>query len=369
MRTSPPHEIRFCRSADSAHIAYSSVGDGPAIVKSANWMTHLELDREGPLWRHWYEALGRGRRFLTYDGRGYGLSDRRPSRLTFEAMVEDLAAVVDVAGIERFPLIGFCHGGPIAIAYAARYPERVSCLVLCGTYAQGRARRPDADADRTERELMLKLIEVGWGQDSPAFRQVFTSKAVPEGNAEVFLHFNALQRASASSENAIALTKLFWGIDVLAQLSSVTCPALILHATRDGVVPFEQGRLLAGSIRAGRLVPLDSSNHDLLEDEPAWSTFVSEVQAFLAANDAPSAPQPLAVVDQLTAREREVLDAVARGLDNEEIANELHLAHKTVRNHVSSLLSKLQVTSRNRAIVMAREAGFGTSRRPAGPAR
>jgi pimeloyl-ACP methyl ester carboxylesterase len=167
-------EIRFCRSGDGSHIAWAGVGNGPPLVKAANWMTHRELDLEGPLWRHWFDAFAVGRRFITYDGRGYGLSDRRPPTLGFEAMVDDLAAVVDAAELDRFPLIGFCHGGPIGIAYAARHPERISCLVLCGPYALGRARRPDSDLDRAERELMLKLIEVGWGQDSAAYRQVFT---------------------------------------------------------------------------------------------------------------------------------------------------------------------------------------------------
>jgi DNA-binding CsgD family transcriptional regulator len=214
---------------------------------------------------------------------------------------------------------------------------------------------------------MLKLIEVGWGQDSAAYRQVFTSKAVPGGSAAVFAHFNALQRASASAETAHALTRLFWDIDVGAELPRVTCPTLVLHATRDAVAPFEQGRLLAGSIASGRLVPLESANHDLRADEPAWPTFVAEVDAFLALHAVPPAPRPLRALDALTAREHEVLDAVARGLDNAEIAAELHLSDKTVRNHVSNLFSKLQVTSRNRAIVLAREAGFGAAageRRP-----
>src|SRR4030095_10452364 len=141
---------------------------------------------------------------------------RRPRELSSEAMVHALEPVADAAALQRFPIIGFCHGGPIAIAYAARHPERVSCLVLCGRHAQGRALRDDSPLERAERELLLKLIEVGWGQDSPAFRQVFASKAVPEGSAEVFEHFNVLQRESASTETALALTQLLWRTVVLA---------------------------------------------------------------------------------------------------------------------------------------------------------
>ena len=355
--------MRLCSAVDGARIAWAAVGSGPPFLKSANWMTHLELDRTSPLWRHWFEAFaGGGRRFVTYDGRGYGLSDRSPPALTFEAMVEDLEAVADAAGLKRLPIVGFCHGGPIAIAYAARHPERVSCLVLCGSYARGRALRDDSPLERAERELLLKLIEVGWGQDSPAFRQVFASKAVPEGSAEVFEHFNVLQRESASTETALALTQLFWRIDVAALLSQVRCPTLVLHATRDAVVPFEQARVLAAAIPSARLVPLTSANHDLLADEPAWRVFVDEVDAFLAANDEPATPAPHVAFDELTEREREVLEAIARGLDNADIAAELHLSEKTVRNHVSNVFSKLQVSSRSRAIVLARDAGYGRTK-------
>ena len=357
-------DIRLCRATDGARIAYARSGSGPPLIKSANWMTHLELDRRSILWRHWFDELGAGRTFTVYDGRGYGLSDRAPPRLDLDAMVEDLGAVADAAGSKRFPIVGFCHGGPIAMAYAARYPERVSALVLCGTYIEGRARRNASAADQAERELLLRMIELGWGQDSAAFRQVFASKAIPDATAEVFAAFNEVQRASATPEAAMRLTQFFWDIDVSEIVARVDCPTLVLHSLGDEVVPFEQGRGIAAMIAGARLVPLESRNHDLMADEPAWQTFVQEVGAFLAAHDAPPAPAPLDLAGELTRREAQILELLARGDDNDEIASALFLSEKTVRNHVTRIFSKLDVVSRARAIVRAREAGFGRGSNP-----
>lgn len=363
VRTAP--EIRVTRAADGARIAWSRAGHGPPLVKAANWMTHLERDSSGPLMRHWHRDIARDRTLVTYDGRGYGLSDRTPPTLDFDWMVRDLAAVADAAGLSRFPLIGFCHGGPIAIEFAARHPDRVSALVLCGTYAAGRACRSEAPLEAAEAELLLRIIELGWGQASPAYRQVFTAKAVPHANPEVTAYFDELQRASATPSMAVELARLCWQIDVRKRLPDVRCPVLVLHSTRDAVVPFEQGRLLAAAMANARLVPLDSDNHDLLGDEPAWPIFVQELQRFLSQHSAPQDATVSRRFDALTSRELAVLDAIARGLDNAEIAARLHLSEKTVRNHITRIFDKLEVTSRSRAIVAAREAGIGLSDAPA----
>ena len=361
---SSAHRVRFCTAADGTRIAYEQSGSGPPIVKAANWMSHLDEDRDSPLWRHWLKLLADGRQLTRLDGRGYGLSDRHPRQLTFDAMLSDLEAVVDAVKLPRFPILGFCHGGPLAIAYAARHPERVSCLVLCGTYAQGLARRDPSARGVAERELLLRTIEIGWGQDNPAYRQVFATKAVPEAPADVFSAYCRIQHASADPEAAMALTRLFWHIDVLDLLPLVRCPTLVLHATRDALVPHEQGRLLARSIANARLVSLDSGNHDLLATEPAWPVLCHEVRSFLAEHDGAAAVQDGRTLDVLSARERAVLDHIARGLDNDEIAAALFLSEKTVRNYVTAIFAKLDFASRSRAIVWARDAGLG---RAAGP--
>lgn len=354
--------VRYCTTADGVRIAFEQSGSGPPILKSSNWMSHIDEDRDTPLWRHWLRLLANGRRLTRFDGRGFGLSERDPPSLDFDGMVADMEAVADAAGLARFPVLGFCHGGPQAIAYAIRHPERVSALVLCGTYAQGRAVRDDSAQDRAERELLLRMIEVGWGQDTPAYRQVFATHSMPAGDPLAHAAFCAIQRASATPAQALRLTELFWHIDVLEQLGKVRCPTLVLHARYDRVVPFAQGQLLAQRIRGARFVPLDSPNHDLLAEEPAWPVLADAVTAFLAAHAGAAAQADGRDLAQLTEREREVLDLVARGLDNDEIAAALFMSEKTVRNHVSAIFAKLDFSSRARAIVWARDAGLGRAR-------
>jgi pimeloyl-ACP methyl ester carboxylesterase/DNA-binding CsgD family transcriptional regulator len=358
-----PPTVRYCTTADGVRVAFEQIGSGPPILKASNWMSHLDEDRDSPLWRHWLELLSEGRRLTRFDGRGSGLSEREPPLLNFESMVADMQSVVEAAGLDRFPILGFCHGGPVAIAYAARYPERVSALVLCGTYAQGRAVRNPSPHDAAERELLIKLIEVGWGQDSPAYRQVFATRAVPAAGTEVLASFCAIQRASATPWQAQRLTQLFWQIDVLDLLPRLQCPVLVLHARRDDLVPFAQAQLLAQRIRGARLVALDSANHDLLADEPAWPVLADAMRSFLQEHAGAAAMREVRDDGRdagvLTQREREVLDHLARGLENEEIAAALTLSEKTVRNHVSAIFAKLDFSSRGRAIVWAREAGLG----------
>ncbi|MCB1909151.1 MAG: alpha/beta fold hydrolase [Rhodocyclaceae bacterium] len=354
-----PPVVRYCTTRDGVRIAFEQLGSGPAILKSSNWMSHIEEDRDTPLWRHWLELLAEGRRLTRFDGRGFGLSERSPGQLDFDGMVADMEAVADAARLERFSILGFCHGGPIALEYAVRHPERVEALVLCGSYAQGRAVRDPSASDRAEREILLRMIEVGWGQDNPAYRQVFATKAMPEGSAAAHAAFCAIQRASATPGQARRLTELFWQIDVADRLARVACPTLVLHARRDATVPFAQGQLLAQGIPGARFVALASGNHDLMADEPAWQTLSQAVSAFLLEHGGAPAPADGRRLADLTARESAVLDRIARGLDNPEIATELGISEKTVRNHVSSIFAKLDFASRNRAIVWARERGFG----------
>jgi DNA-binding NarL/FixJ family response regulator len=143
-------------------------------------------------------------------------------------------------------------------------------------------------------------------------------------------------------------------VDVTEQARHIKCPTLIMHATEDGRIPFEEGRVIAALIPGARLVPLDSRNHILLENEPAWPRFLEEIEAFLPSASA-------GAFEGLTARERELLEYLARGLDNHQIAAHLSLSEKTVRNMVSSILAKLEIESRSAAIVRARMAGFGVT--------
>ncbi len=349
-------QIRICTTPGGVRIAYATAGQGPPLVKTANYLTHLEHDWESPVWGHWLRELAGRHTLVRYDERGCGLSDWDVDDLSMDAWVEDLEAVVDAAGLDRFALLGLSQGASVSIAYAARHPERVERLVLCGGYARGRFHRGLDERQRLEAETLINAIRVGWGRDNPAFRQLFTTLLMPEGSAEQKRWLDRLARISTSPDNAAAMERAFYGIDVTAEAPRVAAPALVLHAVDDAAVPFEEGRLLAGLLPAARFVQLDSRNHVLTEEEPAWERFVAELRDFLAAGGGHAAGPPF---PGLTPREGEVLDLLARGLDNDTIAARLSVTPKTVRNYVSIVYDKLGVPSRARAIVLAREAGLG----------
>ncbi len=274
-------EIRFCRSADGVQVAYATSGDGPPLVKAAHWMSHLDYDWESPIWRHWLQELSRGHRFVRYDERGCGLSDWNVDQVSIETKVADLEAVVDSCGLERFALLGISGGGPASVAYAARHPERVSKLVLYGAFARGRMARARTMEEKREAELMVELAELGWGRDDPAFRHVFSLQFMPDGTREQWAAFDELQRRTATPANAARIMEATADLDVASLAPRVQAPSLIIHARGDMRAPLDEGRSLATLIPDSRLVVLDSSNHILLHDEPAWARFLVELDSFL----------------------------------------------------------------------------------------
>jgi pimeloyl-ACP methyl ester carboxylesterase len=347
---SASQEIRFCTASDGARIAYATSGHGLPLVKAANWLSHLEFDWESPVWRRWMAEMSARYMLVRYDERGCGLSDW-DTVLSFDAWVRDLESVVDAAGLKRFPLIGVSQGAPIAIAYAVRHPERVSHLVLHGSYARGFLKRGATPQQREEAETMRKLIELGWGKENPAFRQFFTTQFIPDGTPEQHQWFNELERVSTSPQIAARFFSVLTEIDVSMLAPQVACPTLVLHSRHDARVPYEEGRLVASLIPGARFVTFESRNHILLETEPGYRRWFDEVHAFLAP-----AGGALAA---LTARERELAELIAQGLDNAQIAARLALSEKTVRNHITSIFAKLELESRAQLIVLARDAGLG----------
>ncbi|HMO47257.1 MAG TPA: alpha/beta fold hydrolase [Rubrivivax sp.] len=346
--------IRFGTAADGARLAYASTGRGPVVVRAAHFLTHLDFDLDSPVWRPWLAELSRRHELLRYDARGCGLSEPGSSPLSLELWVSDLETVVDAAAASRFALFGASQGAATAIAYAVRHPERVACMVLLGGYARGLMRRNPSPAQAQEARLLLETIEIGWGRESPLFRQLFTSLFLPEGTPEQMTWFNELQRRSCSPAHAARSIAAFGQIDVSELASRVSCPTLVLHARGDERVPFDEGRQLAGLIPGASFVPLDGRNHVLLEGEPAFARCFGEVDAFLRAHLGRTE-----AVARLTPRELELLELLARGLDNLQIAAHLGLSEKTVRNKVSAVFDKLEAATRAQAIVRAREAGFG----------
>lgn len=350
--------IRFTKGAGGLKIAYAQCGSGPPLVKTGNWLSHLELDWQGPVWSHWFRFLATGSTLVRYDARGCGLSDWGATDLSLDAQVADLEAVVAAAGLDRFPLFGLSQGVSVAIEYACRHPERVTHLVLLGGFARGWF----VAGERLEQNAraLFDLIETGWGQENPVFRQVFTSLFIPDASLEQQKWFGELMRATSKPEIAASILRNYGSIDISPRLADVRAPTLVFHARGDACIPFRLGLELAGGIAGARFVALDSRCHVLLENEPAWPVFCREFDAFLGRRPPGEAA---VIVDErklaeLTDRERKVLALVATGLSNGEIASKLFLSEKTVRNHLTRIFDKLGVKTRARAIVVAREAGL-----------
>ncbi|MEU9737016.1 alpha/beta fold hydrolase [Streptomyces sp. NPDC048002] len=281
-RDADSQTIRFCRAGDGTRIAYASIGEGPPLLKAANWMTHLDLERTTPVWAHWLGGLARNRRLIRYDERGCGLSDWAVPGFTFDDWVDDLHTVVEAAGLDRFPLLGVSQGGAVAVAYAVRHPERVSRLVLAGAYSRGRQVRARDETERAEAALDLDVARVGWIHQDPRFLKVFASQFLPEGTPEDWDEFTAFQRQTTSPSNGVRFLEEFAQIDVSDIAHRVACPTLILHSRDDERVPVSQANELAALIPDSRLVLLQSRNHLLTAVEPAWGEFLSHIDAFLA---------------------------------------------------------------------------------------
>lgn len=280
VRPLPEQIVRYCTSADGTRLAWSAVGSGMPLVKTANWLNHIEFDWESPVWRHWLAALTAENLLIRYDERGNGLSDWDTPDLSFESLVDDLETVVDASGVDRFDLLGISQGAPVAIAYSIRHPGRIRKMVLLGGYARGWGLRLSGD-DLARREAMVTLTRTGWGSDNPAFRQMFTSLYIPGGSEEQIEWWNELQRVSTSPENAVRLQRTLATIDVTALLADVTVPTLVAHARRDHVIPLEAGVELARGIPGAQLLILESENHVLLEHEAAWADFLIAMRTFL----------------------------------------------------------------------------------------
>jgi pimeloyl-ACP methyl ester carboxylesterase/DNA-binding CsgD family transcriptional regulator len=348
------HTVRYVHASDGVRLGWAESGHGMPLVKAATWLTHLEYDLDSPVWRHWIAFLSGHFRFVRYDERGCGMSDWDIRDLSLERRVLDLETVIDAARLTGpFVLLGISHGAAVCIAYALRHPERVTQMVLCGGYARGALRRGDSEARRVQ-QAIIDLASL-WGSDNPAFRQVFTSRFIPQGTEEQLRWFNELCRKTTSPELAGPLLRARAETDVTPLVTRVATPTLILHARDDAIAPLSEGRFLASEIPGAQFVELDSRNHVLLEHEPAWTRFQDAVLEF-TGQTARVGSDP--AFEALSRRECETLSLLAEGLSNAEIAERLGISEKTVRNHLSHLFDKLGVWSRAQAIVFARDHGF-----------
>jgi class 3 adenylate cyclase/pimeloyl-ACP methyl ester carboxylesterase len=273
-------DIRYCRTADGVRLAYAISGNGPPLVKAGNWLNHLEYDWDSPIWRFLFVGLSRGHKLIRYDPRGTGLSDWDVADISLEAWVNDLATVVDAAGVDRFPLLGYSQGAAVSIAYAVRHPERVSHLILYGGFALGALKRTPQEAE--QRRALLTLMRLEWGADNPAIRQLFAARLMPDANKQQTDTFNDLQRKTTSGEGAARYYETTGNIDVIDLLSKVKVATLVMHPRGDALVPVEYGRELANGIPGAKFIALQGNNHALLEQDPATPRFFEEINLFLA---------------------------------------------------------------------------------------
>jgi pimeloyl-ACP methyl ester carboxylesterase/DNA-binding CsgD family transcriptional regulator len=348
----PQQEIRFTRVASGARIAWARSGQGPPLLRAAHWMTHVERDADSPIWRPWLERLGRHVSLVSYDERGCGLSGADDTPLGLDAAVEELLAVADAAGLDQTAVLGFSGSAAPAIAMAARHPERVSHLVLLGAYSHGLLHHAPSAEALAYHEAIVRLVELGWGKADSAVQQFFTATFVPDATPEQKHALNEQQRLSCDGRRAAAILRARAALDVRALLPRVRCPTLVLHAAADATVPVERGREVAAAIAGASFQTLATRNHIPLAGEAAFERFCDAVAAHVC-------PRQVASLPGLRPRERALLDLVAQGRDNLQIAAHLGLAEKTVRNALSRLYTRLGVEGRPQAIVRARDLGFG----------
>ncbi len=272
-------EIRYCVSCDGVRIAYAVAGDGTPIIKCGNWLTHLEYDWDTPIWRHLMQHLASDHTLVRYDARGNGLSDWDINEINVDSFINDLETVANASGHKKFILLGTSQGCAISAAYTARNPDRVSHLILYGGFATGWNKRNNEYKERGK--AFLTLIQQGWGQDNPIFRQMFTSLFLPDGAHEQVNWFNELQKKSTSPENAMRFFEALGDINVTKELSKISVPTLVMHCKDDAMVPFVAGQDLAKRIPNSKFIALEGRNHLMLEQEPAWEQFKHEFDSFL----------------------------------------------------------------------------------------
>lgn len=351
----PRQRIRLLRTDDGVKLAWAEAGSGPTLVKAANWMSHLEFEWESAVWRHWLRFFSEHFRYVRFDERGCGLTDWQVGELSIDRWTRDLEQVIDAAApAGKVALLGISQGAASCIAYAVRYPERVSRMILYGGYARGAFHRGNPEAER-EYRLIVEAIRVGWGKENPAFRQLFTSRFIPDGTPEQLAWFNELCLRTTSPEVAARLLLMRAKVDVTDLLENVRVPTLVIHANDDQIIPLAEGRRLAAGIADAQFVEVESRNHVLLEHEPAWQRFQQTVLEFMDVGAVRSEDDPFAT---LSPREREILVLVTEGLANPQIGERLAISEKTVRNHISKIYDKLGVWTRAQAMVFARDRGF-----------
>lgn len=343
-------EIRFLPFADH-RIAYQVTGEGPPLVAPAWWLSHLELDwHHDEKFRGFWESLAEGFTLVRYDHLGVGMSDRDLGRaeLTLDREVAVLSAVLDQLALERVSLVGGSSGGCTAVAFAARFPDRVERLLLCGAYMDG-----SSIASRDVREAIIATVRSHWGLGSRVLADIFLGEV---GTAEQ-AGFARYQRDATNAETAATLLQLVYRSDVRAEAKRVRAPTLVAHRRGDRAIPYRLGRELAAAIPGAMLAPLAGGAHFPWAGD--WRAVVRALRPALA----PASVLPRATAEEpaaalLSRREREVLALLARGLSDREVAEQLVVSRHTVHRHVANIRNKLGCRSRAAAVAEAARLGL-----------
>jgi len=275
----PDQEVQFFTASDGVRIAYTIGGCGPAIVRTIDWLNHLDFEWKSPFLRHWLSEIMRHNTLVRYDQRGSGLSDWGVEDFSYERMVKDFEELIEATGLEQVSIFGGCQGAAIATVYATRHPERVSKLIFNGAFANGWP--PPGEIGKEQFEALLTLIRHGWGHDNPAFRQMWSTLFHPDADSVEMDWLNELQRISTSPENAVSMMSEFPNFKIFELLPQISCPTLVMHSRDDATVPAHEGRLIAARIRGARFVELPSRSHMVRPGDPAWDLFVEEFSSFM----------------------------------------------------------------------------------------
>lgn len=355
-------KIHFCTTSDGVRIAYSKVGSGPPLVWVANWLSHVQYDWDSPVWRHWINELSKYHTLIRYDQRCCGLSDRGTKECSLNGWIRDMEAVIKACNLDCFDMLGVCQGGPVGITYATRHPGQIQNMILYGSFARGKAMQKRTPEEIELDNALLNMVKFGWGKRNPAFRQVFTTLFMPDADEEQKNGFTDLQQLATSPECAFKMLREYSIIDVADLARKVDIPTLVMHGTDDAMIPIRDGRELASLIPNATFVSLKTNNHILMKEEPAWEAFLEEMRLFLGDQDYRTTQNDMHQdFMDLTPRESDVLDLIAMGLSNNQIADRLFISPKTVRNHITNIFSKLNMKRRAEVIIQARNAGFGLS--------
>jgi class 3 adenylate cyclase/esterase/lipase len=266
---------RYARSGDVT-IAYQMWGSGPPIVWVPGFISHVELNWESPFFERAFRRGGEYAQMVTFDKRGTGLSDHDVSFGSFEDRVDDICAVMNAVGLDRATIGGMSEGGPLAILFAAMYPERVDKLVLYGSFARF-APASDYPDGSDASEALVPLIEAAWGTGD-----VLKLFAQDPPDAETEQRIMArIERYTATPKQAAHIISQISKIDVRPALASIQAPTLVMHSEGDPIVPVALGRYLAKHIpTCERYVEFEGAFHASWKAETT-DLFIDETEPFV----------------------------------------------------------------------------------------